>query len=73
MEIRIENSLELLTQDEWDKYLAVDFFDNMSIEPSEFDIGKDLVNNFIKNLKHPLLGDLIFFHNNKVCGLQFYK
>ncbi len=32
MELRIEDSFETLTQDEWDNFLSVDFFENMYIK-----------------------------------------
>ncbi len=32
MNVRIEESFELLSQQEWDDFLAVNYFDNMIIE-----------------------------------------
>lgn len=32
MEVRIEGSFESLSQDEWDKYLSVEFFEDMFIK-----------------------------------------
>ena len=55
MELRIENSFELLSQEEWDKYLGVDFFDNMIIKYDALGAAEDI----FKSINAPRLSDLI--------------
>lgn len=64
-EIRIEGSFELLSQDEWDKYLGTDIFDDMRIEDTDLEVSGDI----FASLSHPGLHEMILKHNNKVGSL----
>ena len=66
MTIRIEDSLELLSQEEWNKYFSVTLFDEMKIDESSFGISPDV----FQNIDKPLLHELIMLHNNKVGNLH---
>ena len=45
MEVKIEGSLESLSQDEWDKYLSVDFFEDMFIKEGSLGESEDIFQN----------------------------
>lgn len=64
-EVRIEGSFELLTQDEWDRYLGVNLFDEMLLDMGRFGVS---IEGF-PNLSHPRLAEMIHQHNNKVGSL----
>lgn len=64
-EVRIENSFELLTQDEWDEYLSTSLFDSMRLDPTGFNVTGDVLH----DLSYPRLFELIEEHNNKVGSL----
>ncbi|RCX17152.1 hypothetical protein DFR58_10846 [Anaerobacterium chartisolvens] len=64
-DVQIEGSFELLTQDEWDNYLGVNFFDNMNIGIERFGVSM----NGFPDISHPRLAELIQDHNNKVGSL----
>ena len=64
-EIRIEGSFELLSQNEWDRYLGVDLFDKMRLDMSRFGVSTE----GIPDLSHPRLAEIIQQHNNKVGSL----
>jgi hypothetical protein len=64
-EVHIEGSFELLTQDEWDKYLEINLFDEMHIDMSRFGVSM----NVISNISHLKLAEMIQEHNNKVGSL----
>ena len=66
MEVRIENSFECLSQDEWDKYLGANIFEKMFLP--EGALGESV--NFLENINAPRLHELIQEHNNKVGSLQ---
>lgn len=65
MELRIENSFELLSQEEWDKYLGVDLFEDMKIKYNILGASEDI----FKSINAPRLSDLIQEYNNKVGEL----
>lgn len=62
MNVRIEESFELLSQQEWDDFLAVNYFDNMIIDGSKFGI----IDDFIGSIGKPKLPEIIQQHNNKI-------
>lgn len=67
MEYRIDNTFELLSQEEWDKYLDSYLFKKMYIDPDSFSVAEDFMSkmvfdNYIKNY--------IRQHNNKVGTLN---
>lgn len=64
-EIRIENSFELLSQEEWDRYLGTNIFDELRIDESVFGVSE----NTFENLDHPQMHEIIQEHNNKVGSL----
>jgi hypothetical protein len=64
-EIRIENSFELLSQEEWDRYLGTNIFDELRIDESVFGVSE----NTFENLDHPQMYEIIQEHNNKVGSL----
>lgn len=66
MEVRIEGSFESLSQDEWDKYLGVEFFEDMFIKEGSLRDSEDI----IQNISTPRLHELIQEHNNKVGSLR---
>ena len=45
MEVKIEGSFESLSQDEWDKYLSVDFFEDMFIKEGSLGESEDIFQN----------------------------
>lgn len=63
-EIRIENSLELLSQEEWDKYLEAPIFNKMIIDIEMFSTYKD------RFFMYPRLEEAINGHNNKIGDLR---
>lgn len=63
--VRIEGSFELLTQDEWDRYLGVDLFNEMRQDPARFGVSMEGMPDF----DHPKLAEMIQQHNNKVGSL----
>lgn len=63
--VRIEGSFELLTQEEWDKYLDTHIFDDMRIKDDDFGV----TDNVFENLSHPRLHEMIQEHDNKVGSL----
>lgn len=69
MNIRNENSFELLAQQEWDDYLAVDYFDDMIIDKGKFGI----TNDFLGSIDMPKLPEMIRQHNNKIgdCKITY--
>lgn len=64
-EIRIEGSLELLSQEEWDKYLGTHLFDDMRLDEVDFGVS----GNMSSDLSHPRMHEIIQEHNNKVGSL----
>ncbi len=66
IELRIVDSFETLTQDEWDKFLDVDFFENMYIKENALGASENILQNFFA----PRLNELIKEHNNKVGSLR---
>ena len=67
VEYRIDNTFELLSQEEWDKYLDSYLFKKMYIDPDSFSVAEDFMSkmvfdNYIKNY--------IRQHNNKVGTLN---
>lgn len=66
MEVKIEGSFESLSQDEWDKYLSVDFFEDMFIKEGSLGESEDI----FQNISTPRLHKLIQEHNNKVGSLR---
>lgn len=66
MELRIDNSFEVPTQDEWDKYLGTDIFDDLRL--SEGTLGE--TSNILQSIAHPRLHEIIQEHNNKVGSLN---
>ena len=66
MEVKIEGSFESLSQDEWDKYLSVDFFEDMFIKEGSLGESEDI----FQNISTPRLHELIQEHNNKVGSLR---
>lgn len=69
MNVRIEESFELLSQQEWDDFLAVNYFDNMIIDGSKFGI----IDDFIGSIGKPKLPEIIQQHNNKIgdCKITY--
>lgn len=65
VDVRIEGSFELLTQEEWDKYLDTHIFDDMRIDAGVFGVST----NGLPNLSHPRLSEMIQDHDNKVGSL----
>ena len=66
MEVRVEDSFEVLSQEEWDKYLGTDIFDNMFFEAGTLGESGDI----LQNITRPRLHELIQEHNNKVGSLR---
>lgn len=66
MGLRIENSFELLMQEEWDKYLDVDFFNDMQLEAGT--LGES--GNVFQGLSQPRMHEILQEHNNKVGALS---
>lgn len=66
MVVRVENSFEALSQEEWDKYLTMDLFNDMYIKETPLSSLGDLIKNF-DTIK---LQELIRAHNNKVGMLK---
>lgn len=62
MEVRVEDSFELLTQDEWNKYLSADFFEALRIDIEGLGITE-------RSFFHPRLEEMVSDHNNKVGSL----
>lgn len=67
MEYRIDNTFELLTQEEWDKHLNSDLFDNMILDPNLFTVSDDHFSQLVFNQG---LVNYIRQHNNKVGTLK---
>lgn len=65
MSIRIEQSFELLSQEEWDTYLGTTLFNGMHIDESAFGVSRE----GLPDMEHPRLAEMIFDHNNKVGTL----
>jgi hypothetical protein len=63
--VRIEDSFELLNQEEWDMYLGTDIFEKMRIMPETFGI----LENGLPSFSHPKLAEMLKEHNNKVGAL----
>ena len=61
MNVRVEGSLELLSQEEWDRYLGVGLFNDMRIEEAKLGASSDIIQSFGR----PLLYGLLMGHNNK--------
>lgn len=66
MVVRVENSFEALSQEEWDKYLTMDLFNDMYIKETPLSSLGDLIKNF-DTIK---LQEFIRAHNNKVGMLK---
>jgi len=66
MAVRIEDSFELLTQQEWDDYLGTHLFDNLVIHNQQFSISSD----FFAILSLLRLDEMLQEHNNKVGSLN---
>ena len=64
-EVRLESSFELLSQDEWDAYLSVDYFDKLRIDQDALRVSEG----GLPNLQSPRLAEMIKEHNNKVGAL----
>ena len=67
MELRIDNSFEVPTQDEWNKYLGTDIFDDFRLAGGT--LGE--TSNILQSIAHPCLHEIIQEHNNKVGSLLF--
>lgn len=67
MEFRIDNTFELLTQEEWNKYLDSELFASMLIEPNLFSVSDD---HFARLVFNQGLVNYIRQHNNKVGTLK---
>ncbi|WP_026673623.1 Cthe_2314 family HEPN domain-containing protein [Alkalihalobacterium bogoriense] len=67
MEYTIDNTFELLTQEEWDKYLNLDLFENIKIDPNTFSVEGDHISQLM--FSEGLL-NYIRQHNNKVGTLK---
>lgn len=66
MKVRVEDSFETLSQEEWDKYLDADIFDNMFFEAGTLGESCDIP----QNIARLRLNELIQEHNNKVGSLK---
>jgi len=66
MELRIDNSFEVPTQDEWDKYLGTDIFDDLRLAVGTLGETSDI----LQSMAHPRLHEIIQEHNNKVGSLN---
>lgn len=66
MVVRVENSFEALSQEEWDKYLTMDLFNDMYIKETPLSSLGDLIKNF-DTIK---LQEFIRAYNNKVGMLK---
>ena len=66
MAVRIEDSFELLTQQEWDNYLGTHLFDNLLIHSEQFNKPSDIFAIF--SLMR--LDELLIEHNNKVGSVN---
>lgn len=66
MELRIDNSFEVPTQDEWNKYLGTDIFDDFRLAGGT--LGE--TSNILQSIAHPCLHEIIQEHNNKVGSLN---
>lgn len=64
MNVDVGSSFELLSQEEWDKYLSVTLFDGMLIDIDKFADYKDRI------FLYPRLEEAINGHNNKVGDLR---
>lgn len=67
MDYRIDNTFELLSQEEWDKHLESPLFEGMVIDPSIFPVAQDHVSQMVYNLGFRYS---IRQHNNKVGTLK---
>ena len=66
MQVRIEDSFETLTQEEWDKYLSTDIFKDMFLAEGTLGESEDV----FQNINRPRLHEIIQEHNNKVGSLK---
>lgn len=64
MEINIPGTFELLTEEEWDKYLGLDMFDKMRIDISKFVVYQERI------MLYPLIQQSVAAQNNKVGSLN---
>ena len=66
MSVRIEDSFELLSQEEWDNYLGTHLFDKLLIHNGQINKSSDIFGIFslIK------LDEILVEHNNKVGSLN---
>lgn len=67
MEYRIDNTFELLSQEEWDKYLDSHLFKNMFIDPNSFSVAQDFMSEIVFERQ---IRNYIRQHNNKVGTLN---
>ena len=65
-EVRIEGSFELLSQDEWDAYLSVGYFERLRIDMDALQVSEG----GMPDLKYPRLAEMINEHNNKVGSVS---
>ena len=66
MNVDIAGSFEVPSQEEWDKYLATDIFNDMNLEPGTLGESEDV----FQNIGRPRLHEIITEHNNKVGALR---
>ncbi len=67
VEYRIDNTFELLSQEEWDKYLDSHLFKNMFIDPNSFSVAQDFMSEIVFERQ---IRNYIRQHNNKVGTLN---
>lgn len=63
-DVRIEGSFELLSDEEWDRYLGITLFDKIKIDLNKFDRYKERI------FLYPLLEQSITAQNNKVGSMM---
>ena len=67
VEYRIDNTFELLSQEEWDKYLDSHLFKKMYIDPNSFSVAQDFMSEIVFERQ---IRNYIRQHNNKVGTLN---
>lgn len=67
MEYRIENTFEVPSQEEWNKYLGSIIFNGMTIDAEKFNVGQDPLSQLVFS-EH--IRNYIRQHNNKVGTLK---
>ena len=64
MNLKLEGTFELLTKEEWDKYLETDIFNKMKFDFKAFEKQEEDI------MLYPLLEELIKSENNKIGSIQ---